>query len=76
MIAHELGHAMGIDGHSADPSDLMYANSHLPAIVTPSDQNTVLWSYEVGPSRSVTPRSSGAGVPGIGTHVTVCGISR
>ncbi|MES2463406.1 MAG: matrixin family metalloprotease [Armatimonadota bacterium] len=48
VIAHELGHCLGIDGHSQDHDDLMYPSAHLPAAVTVRDQNTVLNAYETG----------------------------
>ncbi|MDX1931868.1 MAG: hypothetical protein SFU56_04615 [Capsulimonadales bacterium] len=44
-IAHELGHALGIQGHSDEPRDLMYFRSHLPAVVTRADANTLRIAY-------------------------------
>ena len=67
VITHELGHALGIQGHSADNADLMYTNSHLPTAITPSDQNTVLWGYST--TRSV---STAAGT-GLSTAASICG---
>jgi predicted Zn-dependent protease len=55
VIAHELGHALGIDGHSPNPTDLMFASAHLPAAVTTRDQNTILASYQDG--RAVSGRT-------------------
>jgi hypothetical protein len=58
VIAHELGHALGVDGHSRSESDLMYANAHLPAAVTTRDRNTVLLSYLDGRSRAERLKAS------------------
>jgi predicted Zn-dependent protease len=45
-IAHELGHALGINGHSPNPSDLMYPIQQ-PGISTPQtrDINTAMTAY-------------------------------
>ena len=57
VITHELGHALGIEGHSTLQSDLMYANAHLPAAITTRDQNTVLQAYQG--SRALHPVVNG-----------------
>lgn len=36
LIAHELGHALGIGGHSAEPADLMYA---APTAIRPTPRD-------------------------------------
>ncbi len=42
MIAHELGHAFGIGGHSPDSADLMYA---APTTVAPSGRDAATLRY-------------------------------
>lgn len=45
VIAHEIGHAMGVNGHSPDTNDLMYPIAYGPADVTLSDANAVAKIY-------------------------------
>lgn len=42
LVTHELGHAIGIGGHSTDPHDVMYAS---PSVAAPSarDAATLRW---------------------------------
>lgn len=42
VFAHELGHALGIDGHSPDGEDVMFPQAHLPLVITERDRNTLL----------------------------------
>ena len=62
--AHELGHSLGIEKHSLDNNDLMYAVSLPPATITQRDQNTLFFLY-YSPVASV-----GRSVPA-GRHVSV-----
>ena len=68
VITHELGHALGVQGHSADNADLMYTNSHLPTAITSSDQNTILWGYS-----TTRAASASAPAPGLSTAHSICG---
>lgn len=44
---HELGHALGIWGHSADPGDVLYAEQvREPPLISPRDRNTLRKIYQ------------------------------
>jgi predicted Zn-dependent protease len=69
ITAHEFGHALGIDGHSDDPSDLMYAvltrsaANDLPVpshTLTSRDLNTLKVCY---PALVVPPASPAKSAP-------------
>jgi hypothetical protein len=45
MAAHEFGHALGINGHSTDPHDLMNHVLTDNISITPSDLNTLKTAY-------------------------------
>jgi hypothetical protein len=45
VVAHEAGHALGIQGHSDDKRDLMYAYAHVPAVISDRDANTMTAAY-------------------------------
>lgn len=44
-IAHEIGHALGIEVHSTDPADLLFEKSLPPSHITQRDQNTLYFLY-------------------------------
>jgi hypothetical protein len=54
-IAHEIGHAIGIGGHSPYPEDLMYSTLFLgkPQIATQRDLNTAMTAYPAYFTRTV-----------------------
>ncbi len=85
VAAHEMGHALGLDGHSPNNADVMFATTHLPAVVTSSDRNTMAWNYAVTPSRTnpspavlleANPTRSASGLlaPGSATGTTSFGV--
>lgn len=45
LMAHELGHALGIGGHSDQPLDVMFG---LPSVVTPSARDGATLRYLLG----------------------------
>jgi predicted Zn-dependent protease len=46
VTAHEVGHALGIFDHSADPFDLMHPEPTVP-VPSPRDQATILTLYHL-----------------------------
>lgn len=47
IAAHEFGHALGIDGHSSDPNDVMYPDHRMGHAwrITPRDRSTLAMLY-------------------------------
>ena len=45
VIAHEVGHALGIAGHSNDAGDLMYTSGNSSGYPTTEDRNTIKTAY-------------------------------
>lgn len=52
---HEIGHALGIFTHSADPEDIMYADP-LVSSLSPRDRSTAELAYHTAPTLSIEPR--------------------
>lgn len=53
LSAHEFGHALGIDGHSTDPGDLMYPSVDGSTKVSPRDENTLAVDYHFSGTTSL-----------------------
>lgn len=65
---HEVGHAMGMQGHSNEPSDLMYStvNRQQTPVLTQRDANTIAKlyrSYGTEPAVAYSPRGRSGGFP-------------
>jgi hypothetical protein len=56
--AHEMGHALGISGHSSNNQDIMFFTGNASGMLTTADQNTIRTSYcNFGSSSALTTRS-------------------
>ena len=67
IAAHEFGHALGIDGHSSDPNDVMYPDHRMGRAwrITPRDRGTLATLYPAlqtasgsAPSSALNQRSA------------------
>ncbi|MBC8137619.1 MAG: matrixin family metalloprotease [Fibrella sp.] len=71
VVVHELGHVLGIHGHSDSEPDVMYPTLTLRNVITQRDLNTLFWLY-----RDTNPGvvSAGRGVVGQEATATIsCG---
>ncbi|MEB3286003.1 MAG: matrixin family metalloprotease [Vampirovibrionales bacterium] len=59
-VVHELGHALGLLGHSTKKGDLMYVQNNDVSTLTTRDINTIRRLYTEMPDVSNRPPSSGA----------------
>ncbi len=55
VVAHELGHALGILDHSPDPNDLMYPTP-FRLYLTPDDRYTIQYLYHIVSRLGPPPR--------------------
>ncbi len=70
-VVHELGHALGIDGHSSFDGDAMFAISEPPTEVTVRDANTLKTAYAwIFGGETKATRSRAQGAPR--THTVSC----
>jgi hypothetical protein len=56
VVAHEMGHALGIQGHSPNKGDLMYAYAHLPVELTARDLNTLNIGYGISAPQQIAQK--------------------
>lgn len=51
-VTHEMGHALGIMGHSSNTNDMMYPVAQGPRSITKRDINTLTLLYSMNPDKS------------------------
>jgi hypothetical protein len=73
-IAHEIGHALGIEEHSEDSNDLLFATTLPPTNITQRDQNTLFFLYYSPAANPGQSRSSGRESSGHRSEI-VCGVN-
>ena len=58
-VLHEMGHALGLGGHSPDPGDIMYKSTSTARELTPRDRETLRRLYARPNGKSlIGPRSA------------------
>ena len=72
VIAHEIGHAIGVFGHSPNSEDLLFDTIFFgrPNMTTVRDLNTAMTAYPSYFSTSARPPSPSRGIPEM-RHITI-----
>ncbi len=73
-IAHEIGHSLGLESHSEEANDLLFAVSTPPTVITQRDQNSLFFLYyspTAVSNQSATP-SSRARTTAVGQDEIIC----
>lgn len=70
VVVHEIGHALGIHGHSDTEPDVMYPTLTLRNVITERDLNTLFWLYR---DTAASAASTNRGVGQQTTKTISCG---
>jgi hypothetical protein len=70
VVVHEIGHVLGIHGHSDSEPDVMYPTLTLRNVITERDLNTLYWLYR-DTAAGATPANRGVGEQA--TNTISCG---